>query len=93
MMSYILDAALLFEPIQEHFAGACATYVHDTLHAGNEEYCKLTEEIEHKFECKLKQLDSMQFAKVQNETKSDCIVLSKEVYPQFKNTSIRCKIC
>lgn len=51
MISSTWDAVLFLKTIQKHLFRGRATYINDTLHAGEEEYSKLTEESEQKFKC------------------------------------------
>lgn len=41
MISCILYAVLDFKTIRKHLVKACGPYVDDTLHTGNEEFCRV----------------------------------------------------
>lgn len=62
MKNVLGDAALFFKSVGGKLSGLCATYVDDSLHAGDKAYCNLAKVTEEKFECKPREYDKMQFS-------------------------------
>ena len=62
------DGALFFKHLDDKLKGLCATYVDDTLQAGDRDFQKLTENTLRKFECGKREWDNTEFAGVQIET-------------------------
>ena len=71
MESAISDAALFYKKLGEELIGTCATYVDDSLHAGNEKYQEITKITEEKFKCKNREYDDLQFSGLEIETKNN----------------------
>lgn len=55
MNTCISDASFFYKEIGETLIGMCATYVDDTLQASNNEYSKLCDITEKKFNCKTRE--------------------------------------
>lgn len=67
MESCISDAEIFFKHIEKKLIGMCATYVEDSLHSGKDEYSKISNLTERKFQCKPREWewDNIQFSGVQ----------------------------
>lgn len=63
------DAAFFFKRAGEKLQGMCATFVDDSLHAGDEDYVQLTDKTMQRFECREREWDDVTFAGMQIDTK------------------------
>lgn len=62
MKPCIRDSAVYFKQNGNKLIGLCATYVDNTLHAGNKKYSKLSKQRETEFTCKIGAWDNLQFS-------------------------------
>lgn len=67
METFISDSALFYKSDKQILIGICLTYLDDTLHTGNRDYVKSSNEAELKLECKGLVRDSSQFTGLQVE--------------------------
>jgi len=80
METTVSDGAFFFRKVREKLSGLCATYVDDSLQAGDDFYSKLSEKTLSKFECREREWDHVQFAGVQIETKDKEFVIHQKRY-------------
>jgi Reverse transcriptase (RNA-dependent DNA polymerase) len=80
MESTIDDTALLFKRKGDKLIGLCASYVDDTLQAGNSDFIKLSEQTINKFKCRPREWNNVQFAGVEIESKDSEIIMHQRRY-------------
>ena len=71
MVPTTLDPALYSMKIQDALMGLCATYVDDTLQAGNTMYQEMTKLTLQKFKCREREFDNVKFAGIEIDTVDD----------------------
>jgi Reverse transcriptase (RNA-dependent DNA polymerase) len=74
------DPALFFKIIQEKLSGLCATYVDDTLQAGDLKFVELSGLTQRRFQCRLREWSNVQFAGVEIEIKESELVVHQQRY-------------
>jgi hypothetical protein len=74
------DIALFFKIIQEKLGGLCATYVDDTLQAGDQTFVELSELTQRRFQCRPREWNNIEFAGVEIETKESEFVVHQQRY-------------
>ena len=60
--------------------GLCATYVDDTLHAGNKEYQELSKETEKTFQCKSREYYNVQFSGLEIDSTDEGFIIHQKKY-------------
>lgn len=71
METTTLDPAFFFKKVKEKLKGMTATYVDDTLQAGDESFQRLADQTEKRFQCKERAWDNFTFLGQQIETNGD----------------------
>jgi hypothetical protein len=74
------DPALFFKTIGNKLSGLCATYVDDTLQAGDQTFVKLSEQRQGRFQCQPREWNNVQFAGVEIETGEPEIIVHQQRY-------------
>jgi Reverse transcriptase (RNA-dependent DNA polymerase) len=80
MKSTTGDPALFFKNIQEKLSGLCATYVDDTLQAGDQKFVELSELTQMRFQCRPREWNNVEFAGVEIEAKESEFVVHQQRY-------------
>lgn len=62
------DGALFFKHLDKKLQGVCATFVDDTLQAGNKEFQDLADNTLRRFQCREREWDNTEFSGVEIET-------------------------
>lgn len=80
MKSTVGDADLFFKSIRGKLSGLTATYVDDTLQAGNQEFSDFAKQTESRFECKPRDYDSCTFVGKQIEKRGTGFIIHMKRY-------------
>lgn len=85
MVPTTCDEALFYKRNGDILIGTCATFVDDSIHGGNPEYCKATEETEKKFRCRPREFDNLAFSGME--------VYTRKNYFEIVQTNYISKLC
>ena len=74
------NPAFFYKKLGEELVRLCGTYVDDTLHAGTDEYLKLCDQTEKRFNCKPRDYDNFKFSGIEINTEDNGMVIHQKNY-------------